>query len=70
MPILRVTLPTGFTTEQKTALFTGLTQAAHRTLGAPLTNVRIALNEVPAENLAHAGERIQVHPATIAGTDA
>jgi len=62
MPILRVTLPTGFTSEQKSALFMGLTQAAHRTLGAPITNVRIMLNEVPVENLAHAGERISAQP--------
>jgi len=63
MPILRVTLPTGFTSDQKSALFMGLTQAAHLTLGAPLNNVRIMLNEVSAENLAHAGERISAPPS-------
>lgn len=55
MPIIQVTLPSGFQREEKAALFAGLTQAAVRTVDAPIGNVRIILNEVPIENFAHAG---------------
>ena len=55
MPIIRVTLPAVFNAEEKAALFHGLTQAAHQTVDAPLSAVRVVLLEVPAQNFAHAG---------------
>ena len=62
MPIIQITLPTGFTRAEKAALYQGLTEVAQRTVDAPLTNVRILLNEQPLENFAHAGLGLDAQP--------
>jgi 4-oxalocrotonate tautomerase len=55
MPILKVIAAQGASPEQKTALFRSMTDAVHRTTGAPKENIRIVFNEVPASHLAHTG---------------
>ena len=55
MPILNITLIEGRSDEQKVRMYREVTEAIHRTLGAPRENVRIILNEVPAKHFAVAG---------------
>jgi 4-oxalocrotonate tautomerase len=45
----------GRTDEQKRALFEQVTDAVHRTLGAPRENVRIMIHEVPPRHFATGG---------------
>lgn len=56
MPILTIHLPSGHPTAQKTALLEQSTQAVSASLGAPLSSIRITLQEHPAENTIIAGE--------------
>ena len=55
MPIIQITLVAGRSDEQKAAMYKEVTEAVHRTLGAPRENVRIMVNEVPAKHFAVAG---------------
>jgi 4-oxalocrotonate tautomerase len=55
MPIIQITLVAGRSDEQKAAMYKEVTEAVHRTLGAPRENVRIMINEVPAKHFAVAG---------------
>jgi 4-oxalocrotonate tautomerase len=55
MPIIQITLVAGRTDEQKAAMYKEVTEAVHRTLGAPRENVRIMINEIPAKHFAVAG---------------
>jgi 4-oxalocrotonate tautomerase len=55
MPIVNITMIEGRTDNQKQAMFKEVTEAIHRTLGAPRESVRIMINEVPARHFATAG---------------
>jgi len=55
MPIIQITLVAGRSDEQKAAMYKEVTEAVHRTLGAPRENVRIMINEIPAKHFAVAG---------------
>lgn len=59
MPIIRITTQKGASPAQINTLFYEVTEAVHRTLGAPRENVRIMLNELPAKNLARGGQTDQ-----------
>lgn len=50
MPIITVNLLTGRDTETKRTLIREVAEAAVRALNAPLTSVRVILNEVPPEH--------------------
>lgn len=52
MPMIEVTLVEGRSPEQLRALISGLTQAACDAVGAPKTNVRVVVREVPATHWA------------------
>jgi len=56
MPILNIMLPTGKSEAQKTALLKQTTQAVIDSLNAPISNIRITLQEVAPENAIIAGE--------------
>lgn len=47
MPFIDVTIAQGRTEEQVRALMHELTLAAHRTLDAPIDNIRVVVREVP-----------------------
>jgi 4-oxalocrotonate tautomerase len=55
MPIIQITLIEGRTDEQKSEMYKEVTEAICRTLGTPRENVRIMLNEIPAQHFAVAG---------------
>ena len=55
MPIIQITLVAGRSDEQKAAMYKEVTEAIHRTFGAPRENVRIMINEIPAKHFAVAG---------------
>lgn len=55
MPILRVVVVEGISDEKKSELFMALAQAVHRSVGAPLANVRIILSEVAAAHISVGG---------------
>lgn len=66
MPILRIIAAQGASPEQKAALFRSMTDAVHRTTGAPKENIRIIFNEVPASHLAQTGRAFEpdsTHPS-------
>lgn len=71
MPILTIKIPTGHSDAQKTALLKGLTDAVLKSLNAPLSSIRISIDEVAPENTIVAGVLGQpnalVHAALIAG---
>ncbi len=50
MPIITINLLTGRDQAKKMALIHEVAHAAVRTLGVPLTAVRVILNEVPPEH--------------------
>lgn len=56
MPIISITLIEGRSDEKKAAMYKEVTEAIHRTLGAPRESVRIIINEIPANHFAVAGE--------------
>ncbi|MGW0035427.1 tautomerase family protein [Gordonia sp. NPDC003376] len=47
MPFIDVTIAQGRSPEQLRALMHELTMAAHRTLDAPVANIRVVVREVP-----------------------
>lgn len=48
MPLIEVTLVEGRSPQQLRALISELTQAAARTVAAPLASIRVVVREVPA----------------------
>lgn len=71
MPILTIKIPTGHSSEQKTALLKGLTDAVTKSLNAPLSSIRVTIDEISPENTIVAGQIGQpmalIHAALIAG---
>lgn len=55
MPIVNITLIEGRSDEQIGAMYREVTDAIHRSIGAPRDSVRIMLNEIPARHFAVAG---------------
>ncbi|MDD7990603.1 tautomerase family protein, partial [Achromobacter xylosoxidans] len=56
MPILNVQIMQGHSAAQKTALLKAASQAVVESIAAPLSSVRIVLQEIPAEHVIVAGE--------------
>ncbi|MBE3593786.1 MAG: 2-hydroxymuconate tautomerase family protein [Candidatus Carbobacillus altaicus] len=56
MPLIQITLLEGRTEEQKEALIEEVTLAVHRSIGAPLESIRIALYELPKSHWAVGGK--------------
>lgn len=55
MPVLNITILEGRTEDQKQALVSALTNAVHESLGSPVSDVRIFVNEVSPSNFAAGG---------------
>lgn len=55
MPLIQVTMIQGRTLEQKNAFFEKVTVVAVETLGVKPEQVRVVINEVPAEHWAIGG---------------
>lgn len=55
MPIVQITMIEGRSQEQKTAMYREVADALHRTLNAPLDNIRIMVYEVPPQHFSTAG---------------
>jgi 4-oxalocrotonate tautomerase len=55
MPVLNITIFKGRTEDQKQMLAHALTKAVHDTLGSPVSDVRIIINEVSRDNFAAGG---------------
>ncbi|PXW14661.1 2-hydroxymuconate tautomerase [Paraburkholderia caballeronis] len=56
MPIARISIMDGRTDEQKAALIAAVTEAIHRSVGAPRENIRVLLDEVPRTQWGIAGK--------------
>lgn len=56
MPILNIKIPTGHSSQQKTALLKGLTDGVIASLNAPLPSIRVTIEEVAPEHTIVAGE--------------
>jgi len=56
MPLIEVTMMEGRTPAAKRAMMKEITEAAHRTLDAPLQTIRVVIREVPAAHWAVGGE--------------
>lgn len=56
MPLIEVHLMRGRTDDQKRALLEGITQAAHAAIDAPLSSIRVWINELDPTDLMVAGE--------------
>lgn len=73
MPILNVQIMQGHSAAQKTALLKAASQAVVESIAAPLSSVRIVLQEIPAEHVIVAGEigkaMARVDAALIEGRD-
>lgn len=50
MPIISINLLAGRSNKQKEALINEVTEACHRTLGAPRETIRIIINEMDAQH--------------------
>lgn len=55
MPLIQATILQGRSTEQKNAFFARVTQVAVETLNVKPEQVRVVINEVPAEHWAIGG---------------
>ncbi|CAB3676552.1 tautomerase family protein [Achromobacter sp. SIMBA_011] len=73
MPILNVQIMQGHSAAQKTTLLKAASQAVVESIAAPLSSVRIVLQEIPAEHVIVAGEigkaMARVDAALIEGRD-
>lgn len=73
MPILNVQIMQGHSAAQKATLLTAASNAVVQSIAAPLSSVRIVLQEVPAEHVIVAGEigkrMARVDVALIEGRD-
>jgi 4-oxalocrotonate tautomerase len=71
MPILTIKIPAGHSKDQKVALLKGLTDAVIKSTGAPLSSIRVSIDEIPPENTIVSGVLGQpnalVHAALIVG---
>lgn len=56
MPIVNMTLIKGREQEDLEKMYVEVTDAIHRTLGAPKENIRICVNEVEPQHFAIAGK--------------
>ncbi len=56
MPMLNVQILQGHSAAKKTDLLKKLTQSVVDSIGAPLSSVRVVLQEIPAEHVIVAGE--------------
>jgi 4-oxalocrotonate tautomerase len=56
MPLVQIHLLEGRTRAQKKALLEAVTEAVHRSIGAPLPTIRVWLSEFPAEEYMVGGE--------------
>ncbi len=56
MPLIEVHLMEGRTDEQKRALLEGITRVAQETIDAPLSAIRVWINELAPTDLIIAGE--------------
>jgi 4-oxalocrotonate tautomerase family enzyme len=73
MPILNVQIMQGHSAAKKTTLLKAASQAVVESIAAPLSSVRIVLQEIPAEHVIVAGEigkaMARVDAALIEGRD-
>jgi 4-oxalocrotonate tautomerase len=71
MPILTIKIPAGHSKDQKVALLKGLTDAVIKSTSAPLSSIRVSIDEIPPENTIVSGVLGQpnalVHAALIVG---
>jgi 4-oxalocrotonate tautomerase len=56
MPIVNLQMTSGYSTAQKTALLKQATQAITESIGAPISSVRIAIQEIATNHVIVAGE--------------
>jgi 4-oxalocrotonate tautomerase len=66
MPLVNVHMAAGRTPEQKKALMEAITAAVVDTLGAPIDNVRVWIDEFPAAHYMAAGELLADRQARLA----
>ncbi len=55
MPIIRIQMAKGRSSEEKTRLMKAVTDAVHDAIGAPLPSIHIMIQEIPAEDIMVAG---------------
>lgn len=71
MPILTIKIPAAHSKDQKVALLKGLTDAVIKSTSAPLSSIRVSIDEIPPENTIVSGVLGQpnalVHAALIVG---
>ena len=56
MPIARISIMDGRTDEEKAVLIAAVTDAIHQSIGAPVENIRVLLDEVPRTQWGIAGK--------------
>jgi 4-oxalocrotonate tautomerase len=56
MPLVQIHLAEGRTPEQKRALLEGITRAVQDSVGAPLSSIRVWINEFSPDDYMAAGE--------------
>ena len=59
MPIATINIVEGRTDEQKEKLIEKVTLAIHEAIDAPISNVRVILNEMPKEHFGIAGQSVK-----------
>jgi len=59
MPIATINIVEGRSDEQKEKLIKKVTLAIHEAIDAPVTNVRVILNEMPTQHFGIAGQSVK-----------
>lgn len=59
MPIAQINIIEGRTDAQKEQLINEVTQAIHRSIDAPVANVRVIINEMPKQHFGIGGDSVK-----------
>ena len=62
MPIVRIQMAEGRSTEEKTALMKAVTEAIHHTIDAPLSTIHVMIQDIPADDIMVGGESLSITP--------
>ena len=59
MPIIRIEIAKGRSPDEKKKLLEAVTDAVHRSIGAPLPTIHIMLKEIPDDHIMIGGELLR-----------
>ena len=62
MPIVRIQLAEGRSSDEKNVLMNAVTEAIHHSIDAPLSSIHVMIQEIPAEDIMVGGRTLSLTP--------